>query len=144
MALAGTQFTLGFDCLVVRGWGRRDISKTPNLRGRLIVGGEAASFKKLPYAGISRVLDRFFKRQIEECRELGRHAVDKEDRAFWQQAAARWEEQLRIVQHRQSASPLRVPINHYEEGFGVTVSCGSRTSLALGNFTVGNNELRFN
>jgi hypothetical protein len=51
------------------------------------------------------VLDRFFKRQIEECQELARHAVDKEDRAFWQQAAARWEEQLRLMQHRQSASP---------------------------------------
>jgi hypothetical protein len=33
--------------------------------------------------------------QIEECRELARHAVEEKDRAFWQQAAARWEEQLR-------------------------------------------------
>jgi ferritin len=44
------------------------------------------------------VLDRFFQRQIEECRELARHAVDEKDQAFWQQAAARWEEQLREVQ----------------------------------------------
>jgi hypothetical protein len=41
-------------------------------------------------------LDLFFKKQIEECRELEKHAVDEEDRAFWQQAAARWEEQLRV------------------------------------------------
>jgi hypothetical protein len=40
------------------------------------------------------VLERFFKRQIEECRELARHAVDEQDRAFWQQAAAHWEAQL--------------------------------------------------
>ncbi len=44
-------------------------------------------------------LDLFFKKQIEECRELAKHAVDEDDRAFWQQAAARWEEQLRVFQH---------------------------------------------
>jgi hypothetical protein len=37
----------------------------------------------------------FFKAQIEECRELERQAVNGEDRAFWRQAVARWEEQLR-------------------------------------------------
>jgi hypothetical protein len=31
----------------------------------------------------------FFQRQIEECRELLRHAVIAEDRAFWLQAAER-------------------------------------------------------
>jgi hypothetical protein len=36
----------------------------------------------------------FFKAQIEECRELERQAVNGEDRAFWRQAIARWEEQL--------------------------------------------------
>jgi hypothetical protein len=38
---------------------------------------------------------QFFKTQIEECRELERQAVNREDRAFWRQAVARWEEQLR-------------------------------------------------
>jgi hypothetical protein len=56
----------------------------------------AVSF--LPAQGIIRVSDPFFKRQIEECQELARHSVDEKDRAFWQQAAARWEEQLRKVQ----------------------------------------------
>jgi hypothetical protein len=41
----------------------------------------------------------FFKKQIEECRELERHAASTEDRAFWRQAVARWEEQLR--QHKE-------------------------------------------
>ena len=49
------------------------------------------------------MLDWFYKRQIEECRELARHAVDEKDHAFWQQAAARWEEQLREVQQNSSA-----------------------------------------
>jgi hypothetical protein len=64
------------------------------------------------------VPDRFFKRQIEECRELVRHAVDKEDRAFWQQVAARWEEQLRIM-HTGSPHHRVLPAladNHREEG----------------------------
>jgi hypothetical protein len=39
--------------------------------------------------------EAFFKKQIEECRELERHAVNAEDRAFWAHAAGRWEEQLR-------------------------------------------------
>jgi hypothetical protein len=37
----------------------------------------------------------FFQRQIEECQELLRHAVNAEDRAFWQQVAERWEGLLR-------------------------------------------------
>jgi hypothetical protein len=43
------------------------------------------------------MLDReiFFQKQVEECRELARHAVNEDDRAFWQQTAERWEEQLR-------------------------------------------------
>jgi hypothetical protein len=56
-------------------------------------------------------LDRFVKRQIEECRELARHAVDEEDRAFWQQAAARWEEQLRNL-----SSAWRAPADS-DDGF---------------------------
>jgi CRISPR/Cas system Type II protein with McrA/HNH and RuvC-like nuclease domain len=32
----------------------------------------------------------FFQRQIEECRELARHAVNAADQAFWLQAAERW------------------------------------------------------
>ena len=40
-------------------------------------------------------LQDFFRKQIEECRELEGHAVSAEDRAFWQQTIKRWEEQLR-------------------------------------------------
>jgi len=54
--------------------------------------GEAAS-------SYTAMLDKsvFLQRQIEECRELLRHAVNDEDRAFWQEAAARWESQLRQI-----------------------------------------------
>jgi len=45
--------------------------------------------------------EEFFKKQIEECRELGKQAVNTEDRAFWQQAAGRWEEQHRRAQQAQ-------------------------------------------
>jgi hypothetical protein len=36
----------------------------------------------------------FFKKQIEECRELESQATNAEDRAFWRQAVERWEQQL--------------------------------------------------
>jgi len=36
----------------------------------------------------------FFKKQIEECRELEQQSLNAEDRAFWRQAAERWEQQL--------------------------------------------------
>ena len=39
--------------------------------------------------------EAFFQKQIEECRALERQALSTKDRAFWQQAAGRWEEQLR-------------------------------------------------
>jgi hypothetical protein len=39
----------------------------------------------------------FFQRQIEECQELLRHAVNAEDRAFWLQAAERWEGLLKQI-----------------------------------------------
>ena len=39
----------------------------------------------------------FFQRQIEECRELLRHAVNDEDRAFWEQAAELWEGLLKQI-----------------------------------------------
>jgi hypothetical protein len=42
--------------------------------------------------------EEFFKKQIEECRELESQAVSGEDRAFWRQAVGRWEEQLRHAQ----------------------------------------------
>jgi hypothetical protein len=50
--------------------------------------GEAVPFDK----------EEFFKKQIEECRELESQAVSAEDRAFWRQAVGRWEEQLRQAQ----------------------------------------------
>ena len=40
----------------------------------------------------------FFKKQIEECRELEGQAVTAEDRAFWRQSADRWQEQLRYAE----------------------------------------------
>jgi hypothetical protein len=45
-------------------------------------------------------MEEFFKKQMEECRELERQAVTTEDRAFWRQAADRWQEQLRQAQTR--------------------------------------------
>jgi hypothetical protein len=42
--------------------------------------------------------EEFFKKQVEECRELERQAVTAEDRTFWLQAAERWQEQLRQAQ----------------------------------------------
>jgi hypothetical protein len=39
----------------------------------------------------------FFQRQIEECRELLRHAVNAEDQAFWLHAAERWEGLLKQI-----------------------------------------------
>jgi hypothetical protein len=42
--------------------------------------------------------EEFFKKQIEECRELEGQAVSTEDRVFWRQAVGRWEEQLRQAQ----------------------------------------------
>ena len=52
----------------------------------------------------------FFKAQIEECRELERQAVNGEDQAFWRQAVARWEEQLRqaIRQDKEAQGRKRI------------------------------------
>jgi hypothetical protein len=47
----------------------------------------------------------FFRKQIEECRELERHAVTAEDRAFWQQTTKRWEEQLRLAESQKPRKP---------------------------------------
>jgi hypothetical protein len=47
--------------------------------------------------------EEFFKKQIEECRELERLALSAKDRAFWQQAAGRWKEQLRQAQETSNA-----------------------------------------
>ena len=44
----------------------------------------------------------FFKKQIEDCREFERQALSAKDRAFWQQAAGRWKEQLRQAQEAQT------------------------------------------
>ena len=52
-------------------------------------------------------MEPFFNRQIEECRELARHAVDEDDREFWQQAAARWKEQLQIFQQAHLTKALQ-------------------------------------
>ena len=47
--------------------------------------------------------EEFFKKQIEECREFERQALSAKDRAFWQQAAGRWKEQLRQAQEASNA-----------------------------------------
>jgi hypothetical protein len=44
----------------------------------------------------------FFQRQIEECQELARHAVNAQDRAFWLQAAERWEALLKQIKETAS------------------------------------------
>jgi hypothetical protein len=53
--------------------------------------------------------DEFFKKQIEECRELERQAANAEDRAFWQQAIGRWQDQLRQAQEAEQRK-RRYPI----------------------------------
>jgi hypothetical protein len=69
--------------------------------------GETASF----FRGLQAVpfdKGQFFKKQVEDCRELERQAVNAQDRAFWRQAADRWEEQLRQAQaqtHQRQAFP---------------------------------------
>ncbi len=40
-------------------------------------------------------MDELFRRKAEECLELAKRAVDKEDRAFWQKLAQSWQERLR-------------------------------------------------
>jgi len=45
--------------------------------------------------------EEFFKKQIEENGEHRKLADNTEDRAFWQQAAERWEEQHRRAQQAQ-------------------------------------------
>jgi hypothetical protein len=52
--------------------------------------------------------EEFFKKQVEECRELERQAIKAEDQTFWRQTADRWEEQLRQAQ-TQSRDRRRYP-----------------------------------
>ncbi len=47
--------------------------------------------------------EEFFKHKLEECRELATQAVNADDRIFWQQAAAHWEERLAYVRRPQPA-----------------------------------------
>lgn len=56
--------------------------------------GETASLLSRARA-VSFDKEEFFKKRVEDCRELERTAVNAEDRAFWRQAADRWQEQLR-------------------------------------------------
>jgi hypothetical protein len=56
----------------------------------------------------------FFQRQIEECRELLRHAVTDADRAFWLQVAERWEglfKQIKeTVPRKKSENAAKAPL----------------------------------
>jgi hypothetical protein len=62
----------------------------------------------LKHAGSRRI----FQRQIEECRELARHAVNAADRAFWLQAAERWEGLLRQIKE---TTPPKKPHDHADK-----------------------------
>jgi hypothetical protein len=53
-------------------------------------------------------MEEFFKKQVEECCELEGQAVTAEDRAFWRQAANRWQEQLRQAQTRTSKKAIAI------------------------------------
>ena len=46
-----------------------------------------------------------FQKQIEECRPLEEQTLSTKDRVFWQQAAGRWEEQLRQAQAQTRKRP---------------------------------------
>ena len=48
---------------------------------------------------LSELLDKeeFFKKQSGECRGLAQHAINADDRIFWEQAAKYWSEQLRAA-----------------------------------------------
>jgi hypothetical protein len=58
------------------------------------------------------VADAYFRKQIEECRELAKRAARKEDRAFWEQAARRW--QGILDQYRRPAAPRK---SHNERSY---------------------------
>jgi hypothetical protein len=80
----------------------------PRSRGRLTPSG-AASFYQVGAVPFDK--EEFFKKQIEECRELERQAANADDRAFWRQAVGRWEEQLRQAQEaerRRRQLPQRI------------------------------------
>jgi hypothetical protein len=49
--------------------------------------------------------EALFQKQIEECRALEGEALSTKDRAFWQQAAGRWEQQLRQAQAQTRKRP---------------------------------------
>ena len=46
---------------------------------------------------LAELIDRkqLFRKQTEECQQLARNAVNKEDRAFWEKAAKHWQQQFR-------------------------------------------------
>lgn len=52
-----------------------------------------------------REITVFYKQRIEECKELARHASDRDGRAFWQQAAQRW---AAILQQCEKPSAAKV------------------------------------
>jgi hypothetical protein len=51
---------------------------------------------------LAELFDReeIFKKQIEECQGLARNAVNGNDRAFWERAAAGWKKQLRGIKQK--------------------------------------------
>jgi hypothetical protein len=113
LALACTQLTLGFDRPA--SWGIGELAGQLEISTcvpeAVSLGDEAASF----YRGEAVPFDKeeFFKKQIEECRELESQAVSAEDRSFWRQAAGRWEQQLRQAQAQPRKRPQQCvqPLN---------------------------------
>jgi hypothetical protein len=63
--------------------------RIPNLRGRLR-GNDGLFFIRVHPVSFDK--QAFFKQQIEECRELARHAINADDQAFWKLSAIRDEQ----------------------------------------------------
>ena len=58
----------------------------PKSRGRLR-GNDGLFFIRVHPVSFDK--QAFFKQQIEECRELARHAINADDQAFWKVSAIR-------------------------------------------------------
>jgi hypothetical protein len=100
-ALARTQFALGFDRSgvgLVGGAGTSGIPKSarPSWGAASFFCAGTATMSERSFTAMLDS-EKFFQQQIEECRELARHTVNEDDREFWQQAAERWQAQLRQI-----------------------------------------------
>jgi hypothetical protein len=102
--------TIGLNDLIVSPLGIRGpaglsgIFSVPEATSGEVASSESAMFDK----------NVFFQRQIEECRELLRHAATDADRAFWLQVAERWEglfKQIKeTVPRKKSENAAKAPL----------------------------------